>query len=337
MLSGAILALDVGATNVRAAVVGPDGTIDVRRTARTPTGQAGDAVVSFILDLLRQARDEYAASGGRDAIAVGICAPGPLDAATGTLIEPPNLGGDWRGLALGPAIGDGLRLPWALDRDTVGTILGEWHFGAGRGSTDLVYLTISTGVGGAVVTDGRLLLGPDGVAGELGHMTVDMDGPLCGCGAPGHVEAFASGVAIARAGRSAVRAGSAGEPLKAMAESAGVDRITAEDVSRAADLGDRAAGVILAGARRAVAFAVVSLVNVFAPDVVMLGGGITRAWGEHLLAPTRSAVAEQAFRIQADRVRVIAAALGDDGGLAGAVPLVAARLPHLDTRERPTT
>ncbi len=138
-------------------------------------------------------------------IAVGIAAPGPLDPATGTLIDPPNLRGDWWGFPLAPTIGEALGLPWAIGKDTNVNILGERDFGAGEGSDDLVYLTISTGIGGAAISGGQPIVGPDGVAGELGHMTVDMDGPTCGCGGVGHLEALASGTGIANAARAVAR------------------------------------------------------------------------------------------------------------------------------------
>ena len=238
VLTGPVLALDLGGTNARAAVVLPDGRVVSRQAGPTPIADGRDAVVGFVEDLLRSARDEHHGPrwSGPGPPSASL-RRGPLDAQRGILIEPPNLRGDWWGYKLGPALGDSLGLPWALERDTVGSILGEWHYGAGRGSTDIVYLTISTGVGGAVVTDGRLLLGPDGVAGELGHMTVAMDGPICGCGGSGHVEAIASGAGIARAARAALEDGTAGAALRAMADGSGVERISAKDVSRAADLG----------------------------------------------------------------------------------------------------
>jgi glucokinase len=216
-----------------------------------------------------------------------------------------------------------------MGKDTNVAILGERDFGAGEGSGDLIYLTISTGVGGAALTGGRPLLGPDMVGGELGHMTVDMDGPICGCGGKGHLEALASGTGIAGAARAALADGADAPELARMAAEVAPAPLTAVHVSDAADLGDPAAGVIIERARRAVALAVVSIVNVFGPDAVILGGGIALAWGERLIAPARAAVAESAFRTQADRVRVVQAALGDDVGLIGTVPLVASALPEL--------
>jgi glucokinase len=334
-LRGPVLALDLGATNARAAVVTADGRVLARRAGPAPFHLGAGAVVEHCLVALRQCRDEHLASGGEPPVAVGIAAPGPLDARTGTFIDPPNLRGDWWGLPFGPALGDGLGLPWAMGKDTNVNILGEREFGAGEGSGDLVYLTISTGVGGAALVAGQPLVGPDGVGGELGHMTIDLDGPLCGCGGVGHLEALASGTGIAAAAQAALAASEA-PVLAGIAAEVAPRQLTAEDVSRAADLGDAAAGVILERARRAVALAVVSIVNVFGPDAVIIGGGIALAWGEELIAPAREAVSRMAFRIPAARVRVVLAALGDDVGLIGTVPLVASALPQLGFQTRPS-
>ena len=328
-LSGPVLALDLGGTNARAAVVTPDGLLTTRHAGSTPMADGARAVVDFCVDLLGRARDSHLAAGGAAPIAVGICAPGPLDAAAGRLIDPPNLRDDWWGFPLGPEIGERLGIPWAIEKDTNVNILGERDFGAGVGSGDLVYLTISTGIGGAVLSAGRPLLGPDGVAGELGHLTVDMDGPPCGCGAPGHLEAIASGTGIARAAREALARGEDAPQLARLAAELAPRPLAAVHVSEAEALGDPVAGVILERARRAVAVSVVSIVDVFGPDVVILGGGITIAWGERLIAPAREAVAAMAFRIQGARARVVQAALGDDVGLIGTVPLVASALPGL--------
>jgi glucokinase len=286
-------------------------------------------VVRHCLALLEAVRAEHLATGATAPLALGIAAPGPLDPWTGRLLEPPNLRGSWWGFALGPALGRAFGLPWALGKDTNVNILGERDFGAGEGSGDLVYLTISTGVGGAVLSGGRPIVGPTGTAGELGHMTIDLDGPRCGCGGIGHLEALASGIGIASAARAALERGDDAPELRRIAAHIAPAPILAEHVADAAAAGDPVATVILERARRAVALAVVSIVNVFGPDAVILGGGITLAWGERLLAPAREAVASQAFRLLGRRVRVVPAALGDDVGLIGTVPLVASALPDL--------
>jgi glucokinase len=329
MLSGPVLALDLGGTNARAAVVTPEGRVVARHAGSTPMAAGTRAVIEYCLGLLRAARTGHLAAGGEPPIAVGIAAPGPLSTSTGTLIDPPNLRGEWWGFPLAPIIGEALDLPWALGKDTNVNILGERDFGAGEGSDDLVYLTISTGIGGAAISGGRPVVGPDGVAGELGHITIDMDGPLCGCGGVGHLEALASGTGIARAAQAAIDAGAEAPELRRIAARIAPAPLTAVHVSDAAESGDPAATVILERARRAVALAVVSIVNVFGPDVVILGGGITLAWGERLIAPAREAVAASAFRMLGERARVVPAALGDDVGLIGTVPLVASALPRL--------
>jgi glucokinase len=330
---GPVLALDLGGTNARAAVITPAGRLSTRRAGPTPMADGAAAVVTFCSSLLREALDEHLSAGGAPPLAVGICAPGPLDARAGTLIDPPNLRDEWWGFPLAPVVAEPFGLPWALEKDTNVALLGEAHFGAGRGSRDLVYLTISTGIGGAACSDGRPVVGPDGVAGELGHVTVDMDGPQCGCGGPGHLEALASGTGIARAARDALERGADAPVLVALAARLGGQPLTAVHVAEAEAAGDPVAMAILERARRAVAVAAVSFVNVFGPDAVILGGGITLAWGERLLGPAREAVAAKAFRIQAARARVVVAALGDDVGLIGTVPLVASALPGLAESE----
>ena len=329
-LIGPVLALDLGATNARAAVVMPDGRVHARQAGAWPKAAGRQAVVDFCLDALWAALREHGAAGGPPPVALGVTAPGPVDPRAGAFIDPPNMGRDFHGYAIAPELGAALDLRWAMGKDTNVAILGERDFGAGEGSGDLIYLTISTGVGGAALSGGQPVVGPDLVAGELGHMTVDMDGPTCGCGGVGHLEALASGTGIAANAQAAMDGGAAAPVLRRIAAEIAPAPLTAVHVSRAADLGDPAAGVIIERARRAVAVAVVSIVNVFGPDVVILGGGITLAWGERLVAPAREAVAESAFRIPAERVRIVQAALGDDVGLIGTVPLVASALPELN-------
>jgi glucokinase len=332
-----VLALDLGATNARAGVVDAEGRVHARRAAAIPLEEGRDAVVAHCVELLQKVRADHHDDGGADPVVLGIAAPGPLDPRSGRLLEPPNLRGDWWGFPLGPVLADEVGLPWALGKDTNVDILAERDFGVGRGSDDLVYLTISTGIGGAVLSGGYLITGPDGTGGELGHTTIDLDGPPCACGGVGHLEALASGTGITAAAREALEKGAQAPHLARIAAAIAPKPVDAVHVSVAAAAGDPVATVILERARRAVALAVVSIVNVFGPDVVILGGGITLAWGERLLAPVREAVAEQAFRLVGGRVRIVTAALGDDVGLIGTVPLVASALPGLvdtDDHER---
>jgi glucokinase len=226
----------------------------------------------------------------------------------------------FRGAPLVAPIAAALSLPVALERDTHVAALAEWEYGAARGLTDFLYLTVSTGIGGAIVAGGRLIGGPDGVAGELGHLLVEIDGPPCGCGGRGHLEAIASGSGIARIAATAIAAGEA-PGLASLA--AGLGRgLDARDVAEAADDGDEAAAGIIGRARRAFAESCVSLVDVFAPERIVVGGSIARNQGERWLGPARERVAAVGFSIPRARVEIVPADLGDDVGLVGALPLL---------------
>lgn len=298
-----VLALDLGGTQLRTALVMADGTLAARRAGPTP--RDGEAMVDTAARALRTALDEAASLGLPEPYALGISAPGPLDPIEGVLIDPPNLDRRLWGFPLARALGDALGLPAYLERDTHVAVLGEGRFGAARGFSDYVYLTVSTGVGGGVVSGGRLMRGPDGLAGELGHLTVDINGPMCGCGARGHLEATTSGTGIARAARER-----------------GLGDISAVQVAALEDAGDEAAAEIMDYARRAFAAAVVTIVDVFNPDRLVVGGGIAIGQGERLLGPARDAVERYSFRRQAARVEIVPALLGDDVGLIGALALV---------------
>lgn len=323
--SAPILALDLGASRVRAGVVRPDGSIVVRAAAATRAADGPDAVTADAIDLLRRVR-AAAPPEVRDAIAaVGISAIGPLELATGRIRRPPNMPRTFDDVPFAELIGSALGLPWAIDRDTHVAALGELAFGAARGVRDFLYLTVSTGIGGAIVSGGQLVAGPDGVGGELGHITLELDGPPCGCGARGHLEAISSGSAVARAAEEAVAGGHA-PGLAAIRDRHAPAPLTARDVAAAEDAGDVDAARIMDRARRGFAAAAVSLVDMFAPELIVVGGSLARGQGERWLDPARAAVRELAFPIAAGRVRIVEAALGDDVGLVGAVPLVAGRL-----------
>ncbi len=328
---GPVLALDFGGTQTRAAAVAADGTVLERTSARTPLGDGQDAVVQLWVESLRRVRSAVRPADQAALVGIGISAPGPLDATTGTLIDPPNLPADFRGLAIADLIAGTLGLPAFLERDTHVAALGEWWFGAARGLSDFIYLTVSTGVGGAVVTGGSLMTGPDGVAGELGHLPVDLDGPQCGCGARGHLEATSSGTGIANAAGRASGEGrvTPGSFLAERARAVAPASIQAVDVAAAEEAGDAVAAEIMEYARQSFAAAMVGVVDVFNPERIIVGGSVARGQGERWLTPAREQVERHAFRVAGRRVRIVPAELGDDVSLIGAVPLVAAALARL--------
>ena len=314
---GPVLALDLGATRVRAALVGPDGSILARAEALSRTERGPAAVLDTAEELLRAVR--------APAIGIGISAIGPVDPVAGVIVDPPNAHPSFRDVPIASELASRLGLPAFLDRDTNVALLGERAFGAARGVADVVYLTVSTGIGGAILAGGVLLHGADGMAGELGHLLVELDGPPCGCGARGHLEALACGAGIAREARASIEAG-ASPMLRAVADRAGLDGVSAADVAAAEEAGDPAAGAIMSHARRAFAAAMVVIADVFNPSLVIVGGSIARAQGDRLLQPARDAVRATAFRTPGRRLSIVPAALGDDVGLVGCLALVRERL-----------
>ena len=298
------LALDLGGTRLRGAVVAGDGRLVNRHVVPTPQADAATLLAACV-DVLRRVL-AAAPRLAEPPVAIGISAPGPIDARRGLLIDPPNLHRSTWGLPLAQLLADELGLPAAIEKDTNVAALGESWFGSARGIDDFIYLTVSTGIGGAAVSGGRLLTGPDGVAGELGHICVDaFEGPMCGCGARGHLEALASGTGIAAAARAAGMG----------------DSISAAQVAAAEAAGDARAGRIMDRARQAFAAALVTIVDVFNPSLIVVGGGIATGQGDTLLEPARRAVASQAFKVQARRAKIVLARLGDDVGLVGALVL----------------
>ena len=200
--------LDIGGTWIRAAVVTPAGEILVRSRRPLPTSEGGRAVVDTCLDALGEARMR---TGCHTLERIGVSVTGPVDPRTGKLFTPPNTGPVLAGLELGEALSRAACLEVRVDRDTNAAALGEHRCGSARGTANFVFITVSTGVGGAVMLDGRLIRGADGVAGEIGHICVERGGPRCGCGRRGCVEAIASGPSIARRAEAELRAAEGAE------------------------------------------------------------------------------------------------------------------------------
>lgn len=317
----AVLAIDLGGTQIRAAHISPDLTLSCRRAVPTADEEGVDAVVDRICDLASDVRHQAAASGLPAPAGIGISSPGPLDQRRGIVVAPPNLSG-WHDVPLADRVEAATGLRTFLERDTNVAIVTERRYGAARGSRDAVYVTVSTGIGGGVVVDGHELIGVDGTAGEVGHMTVDLDGPLCGDGQPGHAEAIGSGTAIAREGRALVERNPS-STLAALARDA--EEVDAALVSRAADAGDEAARAILDHAWIAIGAMAASIVNLLNPEVIVFGGSIS-VHRPDMLEAVRREVSRRAFPIPARRVRLERAQHSDDVSLLGWLPLLNERI-----------
>jgi len=305
---GYVLGLDIGGTKIAAGVVAPDGRVRSFALEPTKVEEGSERGVERLFQLGRRAVAESGIEWTRIA-AVGIGAGGPLDPARGVLIAPPHLPG-WCDVPLVARAEEAFGLPVILENDATAAAAGEHRYGAGAGTSHMIYLTISTGVGGGFVSDGRLYRGANGNGGELGHVTVDCAGRVCrGCGRKGCLEAYVSGTSIAE------RAGEAGMGV-----------VTAADVVAAAQAGDPLATEVWDATTDALACGVTSLVNLFEPQLVVLGGGVVSGTGEQLLGPVRERVRAEAMRTAGEMAQIVQSALGRHVGVVGAAAIAAERI-----------
>jgi len=245
---------------------------------------------------------------------VGIAVAGILRAEEGIVTTSPNLP-RWRDVPLGDTLSRELGIAVCVINDASAAALGEHRFGAGKGVSNLIYLTVSTGIGGGIIADGKLYSGADGCAGELGHMTIETHGPQCNCGNVGCLEVLASGTAIAK---EAVRRLSQGERSSMVELVEGrLETITAETVAWAARRGDQVAGEVVAKAANYLGIGLANLVNIFNPELIVIGGGVSKM-GNMLLGPARRVVRERAFRLPARTARIVRARLGSNAEMMGA-------------------
>jgi glucokinase len=304
--------IDLGGTQVRAGLVRHG---QVLGRASRPTSVAGgpDAIIAQFEALVAEVT---AGAEGRQLAGIGISAPGPLDSSTGTVLGIPTLPG-WEDFPLRDVMANRFGLPVVVENDGLAAAFGEWCFGAGRGASNLVYATVSTGIGGGVIADGRLLRGRRGMAGHVGHMRIAAEGPRCPCGAIGCFEAFASGTALSeRARRAAAR-----QPDSFLARTARNEPIDGRHVLAGARAGDPTCLALLAEEADYLAQGFASLVHLFSPELIIMGGGVSQAFDlmeDRLIERVRQDVMPP-FR----DVRILQATLGDNSGLVGAATLAA--------------
>lgn len=312
-----VLAVDLGGTNVRAAAVMADGQVVARRQTLTQP-QAGLAPV---LDRIAEVVEGAAAEAGLAAdTPLGIAMPGTVNPHTGMVGMAPNLG--WRDVPIRNLLRERLGRPVAIGNDVNAGALGEWRYGAGRGTRNFIYLACGTGVGGGVIVDGQLLLGKEGLAVEAGHMVVAIDGPRCHCGGKGCLEAIAGGWAIEEAAQALLNQGIPSLLTDLMAERD--ERLSGALINYAAEQDDGLAIEVLHRAGRALGFAVASLIHLFDPEAVAIGGGVVAA-GQFFLRPMREAIDEHLIPQYRPGLRVVPSELGQDAGLLGAAVMAGER------------
>ncbi len=308
------VAVDVGGTNVRVALVDHEGKIRLRRSQLTEARKGRVAVLERLLTVMNEVVDS--AEPGT-LCGIGVSQAGATDPGTGAIHSPPNLPG-WDGYSLKPDLERHFSLPVVVANDANAAAVAEQRYGAARGYSSVFYMTVSTGIGGGAIIDGKLDAGSRGYAGEVGHMTIDKDGPECSCGNRGCLEWLASGTAVARIARERL---SSGEPSEMHASAGGeMQRVDAPMVVEAARSGDRLANAIVQEVAANLGVGIVNLVHLLDPEVVVIGGGL----GQHLDILLPGITAELKTRElsgKGERIRVVKSELGDDGPLLGAAAL----------------
>ncbi len=300
------LGVDVGGTKIAAGIVTPDG--EVLNEVRYPTADNSEKLVQGIARAIKEVGDGYEASG------ICLAVPGLILAQESKVIFSPNLH-SIEGISLKDELESEVGF-LTIENDATAAAWGEFRFGAGRDVDHLVFVTLGTGVGGGVISHGTLLRGAQGSGGELGHMTIQANGPRCGCGNHGCLEALASGTSIQRRAREI-----AGEkPDSALGDLANSREVQGEDVTRLAQEGDEAALSVLEEAGRWLGIGLAGFVNIFNPEMIAVGGGAAEA-GDLILEPARKEVYLRARSPSRDLVDIRPATLGPESGVLGAAAL----------------
>ena len=318
-----IAGIDLGGTSMQVLIV--DRRNNILAEAKAPTRRAKKPLA--IVDDIATAVEEAMTGAGlkRSSLAgASIGAPGPVDRERGVVHEAPNLG--WIEFPLGPALAKRLRVPVVLENDVNAGTVGEHVLGAGAGASNLIGIFVGTGIGGGIIANGKLYEGSHGGAGEIGHMLIVIDGPLCGCGHRGCIEAVASRTAMERDVRAAIKRGQRSVVFELMKRK-NKTRMTSSVISAALKRKDPVMQEVMERAQRYLGILVANVVNLLDPECVVIGGGLAGRLGEQYVGPIREYAHEHFFREKdVKRVRVVPGKLADNAGAMGAVALARRRL-----------
>ncbi len=310
-----LLGIDVGGTQTRVAIA----RTPRNKMQRTAFASPAEGDPSVLIEKIAEAAEELTVAA--DGVIVGgvVAAAGTVDTETGIIVESPNLP-MVRNFAMAEALAARLGTPISIENDATAAAHAVHKMGVGRGTQEMIYLTISTGIGGGIVTRGKLSRGAAGAAGEFGHMTIALqEGVQCACGLSGCWETMASGTAIARIARTRMEAGEESS-LMELARERGYYNLTARDVFAAAEADDALSRSVVDGAGNALGIGLANIVNIFNPELIVLGGGLARGQDEFVKHGI-SVARERAFDLQSRTVRFEVTELGDDNGLLGALLL----------------
>jgi glucokinase len=308
-----LIGVDVGGTNIRMGIVTPEGKLWKKVQYATDISKGGlvlfEGLVSDLKDLIRKHFTEL-----NQLIGIGIGVAGPIDIPKGVITEPPNLP-DLKGFPLRDFLQKEISSPIAIENDANAFTLGEGWVGAAKDCRHYCGITLGTGVGGGIVVEGKILHGAEGMAGEVGHMVINPEGPPCGCGGKGCLEVYASGAGIRRMTLEAIEEGGGEMILK---QSGGdPPKITSEKVFEAAKSGDLIARNIFNEMGRFLGLGLVNLIHLFNPEKIVIGGKVSQAWG-CFIKSTLETLKERAMKGPGERVEIVQALHCDDAGMLGA-------------------
>jgi glucokinase len=310
-----LLAIDIGGTSIRVAIAQTPGAELHRRSFSTPDDIPPAELADRIAEAARSLMERY----GVSIAAGGAAVAGTVDHRTGIVVESPNVE-QFRDTPLRDLLADRLGVPMDVENDANVAALGEHRLGTGRRVRHMVYLTISTGVGGGIIADGKLYRGAAGGAGEIGHMTIQADSKaVCGAGHRGCLEALASGTAIAREAQERLRARERSLLLSMV--NGEIDRVSAIEVFDAARQQDRMSRDVIEHAIFYLAVGLADIVNIFNPEVIVLGGGVARGGADLLIDPAVVMARQRSFKLHDSSVQYRMTKMGDDNGLRGALVL----------------
>jgi glucokinase len=306
------LAVDLGGTKILAALI-LNRQVSYRDYSPTKADEGPQAVIERIYEAI----DRVLGQAGLDVTqlqSISIASAGAIDSKNGIVTLSPNLPG-WRNIPLAEKLQGKYAAQVFLINDANAAALAEHDYGAGRGTKDMIYITVSTGIGGGIIINNRIYEGASGGAGEVGHMSIDINGPKCNCGNTGCLEMLASGTALAKEAIRRVRLGE-NSLLSAMVKGK-IETITGKEIGEAAAKGDAVAIASINLIARYLGIGLVSLVDIFNPEMIVIGGSVAKL-GERLLVPARKIVQERAYPLNASAVKILPAQLGDDVGIIGA-------------------
>lgn len=313
---GKRIGIDVGGTNVKIALVDETGKIIYSNSVPTYAKMGYEYTVNnikqAICDLMKETNETSIE-------AIGFDFPGQIDYKSGIVKLAPNIPG-WVDVPIAKIIEDEFHIPTRIDNDVRCAALGEMKFGAGKGCENFICITVGTGIGSGIVINGKIVRGCANAAGEIGHIKLQMeDGPLCGCGDYGCLEANASGPAIVAMAQEYIKGGKAAKFREMAASQDG--EITPYIVAKAAEAGDPVAQKIFKIMGYRIGMGLVSVINLLNPEKIIIGGGVAEA-GELLLEPIRKTVKSRAMKVAGEAVQIVPAQLGNSAGVIGASMLI---------------